>query len=274
RGFPAAAVIEPDVKVFGIEPEQRDQRQYPASESGPALHCAGVHGLRPAFADPVTEAQLAAVLHQQHRLGELAVHLQRYKRLAEQFLGGHDAHLVRRVCSPSPRREGGWVAWSSGIPLCLQRRSSCLQKFLDGERLVEELDLLDCNSVVTPAEKQDLEVDPVRKHSHSQLAAAEARQAEVRHEEVDGALVLAGQRERFLSILCLKHQIAAGTQNKADQSPDRVVVLDHKDGLSRSTFHCRSSTKKTIYVNRGKRPKVDTISQILAFPRCPTSGKH
>ena len=52
---------------------------------------AAAHRLRPAFADPVAEAQPAAVPHPQHRLGEILVHLQGCERPAELFLAGHAA---------------------------------------------------------------------------------------------------------------------------------------------------------------------------------------
>src|SRR5262245_54758526 len=63
--FPAAAVLEPDVEVFGIEPKEVDQREHPAGE-GVILRLGG--GLRPgpSFADPVAETEATPIAHPQN----------------------------------------------------------------------------------------------------------------------------------------------------------------------------------------------------------------
>src|SRR5437588_4254839 len=69
-GLPAAAVVEADVEVLAVEPEQGDGGQHPAGEARVLVGPVRPVRPRPALADPVAEAQPAAVAHRQHRLGE------------------------------------------------------------------------------------------------------------------------------------------------------------------------------------------------------------
>src|SRR5262245_41299877 len=66
--FPTAPVLEPDVEVLGVEPEQADPRQHLARESGFAAGFADIDGSDPAFAHLVAETEPATIPQQQHRL--------------------------------------------------------------------------------------------------------------------------------------------------------------------------------------------------------------
>src|SRR5207248_2358653 len=90
--LPAATVLELDVEVLAVESEHADQRQQLTREAG----LAAPRRLRPAFAHPVAETQLAAVTHPNHRLGEILVYLQGIERPAEHFLAGHGRPRAER----------------------------------------------------------------------------------------------------------------------------------------------------------------------------------
>ncbi len=95
--IPAAAVLELDIQVFGVQAEQDHRRQKVACVPRLMLLPPGAHGFGPPLPDAMAEAEPAAITKLQYGFAESVIDFDGGQLPAERFFAGH-GHCASVVC--------------------------------------------------------------------------------------------------------------------------------------------------------------------------------